>query len=474
MPTVSRDRVANLSRRFQTVVALAVLTLPVLVSAGQNSPKPQVTFTKDIAPILQRSCQTCHRPNSVAPMSLLTYEDTRPWAKAIKYRTGLRDKPDVMPPWFMEKNIGIQKYRNDISLTDEEVGKIASWVDAGAPRGNPADMPPPRSFPDASKWQLGEPDLIVSSPIVEMAESAPDWWGPIGKVPTGLTEDRYVASVEMREVNDLMGKVERQTIGALYIVHHLHSGLEYPDKMSVRLPTHEVGRNADVYDPAAGVLMKAGSILDFTVGSVHLHSNGKRTKAHIEYGFRFHPKGYQPSKKLYSVGAATTELDIKGMEANQKFEAFTVLQDHTKVMNFEPHMHASGVRMCLDAIYGSTVETLSCAGYNHGWVRVYTYDDDAAPLLPKGTILRITGYFDNSPANRNVADPRNWSGLGHRSMDNMMINIAQGVRLTDQEFQAEMAKRREQLRVTGAEPGPGCPLCGQSKALTASAGNQQQ
>jgi hypothetical protein len=336
-------------------------------------------------------------------------------------------------------------------------------------------MPPPRSFPDASKWQLGEPDLIVSSPIVEMAESAPDWWGPIGRVPTGLTEDRYVASVEMREVNDLMGKVERQTIGALYIVHHLHSGLEYPDKTTtVRLPTHEVGRNADVYDPEAGVLMKAGSTLDFTVGSVHLHSNGKRTKAHIEYGFRFHPKGYQPSKKLYAVGAATTELDIKGMEANQKFEAFTVLQDHTKVMNFEPHMHASGVRMCLDAIYGSTVETLSCAGYNHGWVRVYTYDDNAAPLLPKGTILRITGYFDNTPANRNVADPRNWSGLGHRSMDNMMINIAQGVRLTDQEFQAEMAKRREQLRLTGAELGPGCPLCSQSKAPTASAGNQQQ
>src|SRR5436190_6548798 len=153
-------------------VALAIFAALALTPsgalAGQTAAKT-ATFTKDIAPIFQRSCQTCHRPDSVAPMSLLTYEDVRPWARAIKYRTGLRDKPDVMPPWFMEKNIGIQKYRNDISLTDEEVGKIASWVDAGAPRGNPADMPPPRSFPDPSKWQLGEPDLIVSSPIVEMA-----------------------------------------------------------------------------------------------------------------------------------------------------------------------------------------------------------------------------------------------------------------------------------------------------------------
>src|SRR5438876_10210821 len=128
------------------LLIMALIALGTTANA-QSAPERQATFTKDVAPILQRSCQTCHRPNSVAPMSLLTYEDTRPWAKAIKYRTGLRDKPDVMPPWFMEKNIGIQKYRNDISLTDEEVGKIARWVDAGAPRGNPADMPPPRSFP---------------------------------------------------------------------------------------------------------------------------------------------------------------------------------------------------------------------------------------------------------------------------------------------------------------------------------------
>jgi hypothetical protein len=473
MPSTLKDRFALVSAGLMTV---ALITVPALASAGQGAAKnEQVTFSKDIAPILQRSCQNCHRPNSVAPMSLLTYEETRPWARSIKQRTGLRDKPLAMPPWFMEKNIGIQQYKDDISLNDEEVAKIAKWVDNGAPQGNLADMPPPRTFPDASKWQLGEPDLVVSSPTVEIGEAAPDWWGPIGQVPMpAAMQDRYIASVEMREVNDLAGKPERQTIGSFFIIHHLHAGLQYPDGGSVRLPTHEVGRNADVYDADAGLLMKANSILDFNVGSVHLHSNGRRTKAHVEYGFRFHPKGYVPTKKLYSVGAATVELDIKGMEANQKFEAFTVLQDNTKIMNYEPHMHANGVRMCLDAIYGSTTETLSCSGYNHGWVRVYTYADDAQPLLAKGTILRITGYFDNTPANKNVADPRNWSGLGHRSMDNMMINIAQGVRLTDEEFQQELVKRRQKLHLTGGETVPGCPLCGASGVTVTRTANQQQ
>jgi hypothetical protein len=173
-------------------------------SAAQVAPGGgDVTFTKDIAPILQRSCQKCHRPDSVAPMSLMTYEETRPWARAIKYRTGLRDKPEAMPPWFIDKTIGIQQYKDDISLSDDEVAKIAKWVDSGAPRGNPADMPPPRTFADASRWQLGEPDLVVAAPSVEIAETAPDWWGPIGQVPTGLTQDRYIASVEMREVNNL-------------------------------------------------------------------------------------------------------------------------------------------------------------------------------------------------------------------------------------------------------------------------------
>ena len=119
-----------------------------------------------------------------------------------------------------------------------------------------------------------------------------------------------------------------------------------------------------------------------------------------------------------------------------------MLQEHTKITSFEPHLHAPGSRMCLEAIWGINIQTLSCAGYDHNWVRGYDYADDAAPLLPKGTILHIIGYMDNSPSNKNVPDPRNWQGSGNRSVANMFIDLGQGVALSDEQFQDEMTKRR--------------------------------
>src|SRR3984893_15373434 len=130
------------SRRFAVwvsglVAAVCGLVASVAVSAQSGPPSAGVTFTKDIAPILQRSCQQCHHPDGVAPMALVTYEDVRPWARSIKARTGLRWQRGAMPPWFVEKNIGIQKFKNDPSLSDEEIARIARWVDSGAPQGNP-------------------------------------------------------------------------------------------------------------------------------------------------------------------------------------------------------------------------------------------------------------------------------------------------------------------------------------------------
>ena len=127
---------------------------------------------------------------------------------------------------------------------------------------------------------------------------------------------------------------------------------------------------------------------------------------------------------------------------------------------FEPHLHAAGVRMCLEAIWGRTREMLNCMGYDHSWVRVYTYADDAAPLLPKGTILRLVSYFNNSRSNPNVTDPRNWSGPGFRSVDQMLINLARGVYLTDERFEEELAARREKLGLKRGDTLIGCPLCG--------------
>src|SRR5262245_47928474 len=156
------------------VAALAALS-PIGLEGQAPGPAKTVTFTKDIAPILQRSCQNCHRPNSLAPMSLLTYEDARPYAASIKRRTAIRNRQGTMPPWYIEKDLGIQHYKNDISLSDEEIAKIAAWVDSGAPRGDPADMPPPKALVDGKAWSIGTPDLVVVTPSVRMKAVSPDW-----------------------------------------------------------------------------------------------------------------------------------------------------------------------------------------------------------------------------------------------------------------------------------------------------------
>ena len=455
----------------------------------------EVTWTKDIAPILQRSCQQCHRPDGGAPMSLITYEDTRPWARSIKQRTGLRDKQEAMPPWYIEKDLGVQDYKGDRSLSDEQVAAIAAWVDSGAPRGNPADAPPPLEFADASVWTIGEPDLIVSSPTVEIGAADPDWWGPIGQIPIeALTEDRYVAAVEMKEINDREPSSKRETVGSRWGIHHLVWNVVHPEEYTLEelealrvsdpekyarvvssttneqgfWPVHEVGRNADYFDPKAGVLMRSGSNIIFS--SAHLHSTGTHMKSRLDIGFRFHPRGYEPEYRNRLLAYGTADLDIRGGQANQKVESFQTLTHHAKLTIFEPHLHAAGVRMCLDAIYPTgSMETLSCAGYNHSWVRAYPYADHAAPLLPKGTILRITGYFDTSPGNRNVADPRNWTGMGDRSIDQMLINLAQGVELSDEQYAAELEQRRRTLDLAPGQYVVGCPGCG----YTGDAGQNQ-
>jgi hypothetical protein len=467
---------------------LAVVGLVAPSTLGAQTPITvgDLTFTKDIAPILQRSCENCHRAEGVAPMSLTTYEEVRPWARAIKTRTGIGPKAGVMPPFYVEKNIGIQKYQNDPSLSELEIAKIAKWADGGAPRGNPSDMPAPKQYADARAWTIGTPDLIVKLPEIVVKGNAPDWWGEIPSTEIGLTEDRYVAALEIKEFNDVNSKAggNRATVGGRYIFHHMiwgtrvlsaaNSGPANPfDVNTVSWPVHEVGRNADVFDPRNGKMLKAGSSI--VSDSIHLHSNGRDTSGHLEIGFKFHPKGYKPELRtaLFALGNGA-DIDIRPMEANQQLHAYAVLQENTKIISFEPHLHAPGARMCLEAIWGFNIQTLTCAGYDHNWVRGYTYADEAAPLLPKGTILHIIGFMDNSPANKNVPDPRNWQGSGNRSVANMFIDLGIRVALTDEQFQDEMAKRREKLNLTRNDVVIGCPLCASPAPAAAQAPRTQQ
>ena len=314
------------------VVAAVVAVTPFALKAEQAAPQT-VTFTKDIAPILQRSCENCHRPDGVAPMSLVTYEDARPWARAIKQRTGIGPRAGVMPPWYLEKNIGIQQFHNDPSLSDDEIAMIGKWADSGAPRGNPADMPPPKVYADRAAWAIGTPDLIVKMKEVVVKGNAPDWWGEIPSVPTGLTEDRYVAALEIKEVNDVptRSSQNRATVGGRFVVHHMiwrtqvldpNNDNQPPDQLSflldeeaVNWPVHEVGRNADFFDPKSARLLKAGSSV--VSDSVHLHSNGRDTKAHLEIGFKLMPRDYKPTYKRAVFGLGNgVDIDIKAMEPN--------------------------------------------------------------------------------------------------------------------------------------------------------------
>jgi hypothetical protein len=462
---MSKDRLPRILRLFSMLLAALVAATAGTVAQSPARVTGDVTFTRDIAPILQRSCQQCHRPDSVAPMALLTYEDVRPWARAIKTRTALRTQRGAMPPWFVEKNIGIQKFKNDISLSDEEIATIARWADNGAPRGNPADLPRPLQFDSADKWTIGEPDLVLRSREVIVPAVGPDRWGDIGLVPTGLTEDRYVSAVEVREINDVPKSGGTNTVGGRYVFHHMtyssvvqtESGSTSADEGATSWPIHEVGRNADVFPPEAGRLLAANSAL--SLAASHLHSNGRETRAHLEFAFKFFPRGYKPLYRRASMSLGNSiDIDTKPNLANQELHAYTVLQEHTKIITWEPHMHATGMRMCYEAIWGDHIQMLNCVGYDHNWVKQYVYSDDAAPLLPKGTILHLIGFLDTTPANRNPVDPRNWSGDGRRSISNMFSNLGYAVSLTDEQFQAEMAKRRQNLR-TWNDYDIGCPLC---------------
>jgi hypothetical protein len=429
-------------------IAAVVMTAAAAVAAGQAEPRGQVTFTKDIAPILQRSCQNCHHPGAMAPMSLITYEDVRPWARAIKLKTSLRE----MPPWFIEKNVGIQKFKDDPSLSNEEIAAIATWADGGTPRGNPVDMPPPRLFADGTAWSIGTPDLIVSSPATIVKAVAADDNRQLEPSPTRLTEDRYVKAVEVKEIRlaeKTITRVAGRTAGDLnyFALHHASIAAEAPEEVERDRGgfgiTWELGQNATIFPDDVGVRIAAGSLLTW---DVHVHSVGKEVPIRIDVAFKFHPKGYRPKHTQSSVQmtlASQSDLDIPADQDNVMVDGFYVIPQPTRMLTFEPHLHASGKRMCVEAIYPNGYrEILNCAGYNHNWVKIYNYEDDVAPLLPTGTIIHMISWHDNTPGNRRVVDPRNWKGFGTRSIDDMSTMLPRMIYLTEEEFKAEVAARK--------------------------------
>src|SRR5438874_9471148 len=199
--------------RVSMALAVSGLVAASFPAAAADAPKSP-TFTRDVAPIFQQKCESCHRPDNMAPMSLTTYEEARPWAKSIAARVAARQRP----PWHIDKTVGIQKFKNDRSLSDEQIETIVSWVNAGSPKGDPKDMPAPRVWKDESGWAMankyGAPDLVVKSPEYTMPPVAQDaWWRR--SVPTNLAEPRWVRAIEIRPVGTNAPKITHHALPQL-------------------------------------------------------------------------------------------------------------------------------------------------------------------------------------------------------------------------------------------------------------------
>ena len=424
-----------------TLGTLFAAAAPALAQAPAD-----VTFARDVAPILQRSCQGCHRTGSMAPMSLVTYQEVRPWARSIREKVANR----VMPPWHIDKTVGVREFANDISLSDAEIDAVVRWVDAGAPLGNPDDLPPPIDWPAGDVWRLaeknddlGEPDLVIrSTPWTQASEGQDQWYQPI--VETGLTEDRWVQALEVRP--SLPGRP---------IVHHAVTYLlqeESPEDFdaAVEVPgsgsyftEYAVGKAGDIFREGTGKLLKAGSRVRF---DLHYHSVGEEITDSTELGIWLYPRNYTPKYRVYAqamgVRQAMRTLDIPP-GAVTEHEAFVPLRLPARLENFQPHMHIRGKAMAMEAIYpDGRVEMLNYVGnFDFNWHVNYVYTDDSAPVLPAGTIIKLTAWHDNSSANRANPDPTQWVGWGQRSYDDMYHAHVNVVYLTDEDYEQITAER---------------------------------
>ena len=427
------------------VVGAAFAAFGSLEAAAQTPASPAATtFTKDVAPILQRSCQKCHRPDSMAPMSLLTYEDVRPWARTIKQKVTTRE----MPPWYIDRTVGIRTFDNDPSLSDDEVATIARWVDSGALRGNPADLPPPVQFSDDDIWHIGKPDLVVKSVKHTIPALGSDWWGDY-VVDTGLTEDRYLKAVETKPSS-----------GSKQVVHHAVTYLIQDENGAEELigrganleggflNEYAVGKNGDVFPEGTGRLVKAGSKIRF---NMHYHSNGEEKVDQSEIALVFYPKGYVPKYYIQASHTGDTEdLDIPAGVDNVRSDGYTRLTKNARITSFQPHLHNRGKAQCMEAIYpDGRQEMLSCVNnYKFGWHIVYNYTQDVQPLLPAGTLLHVISWHNNTASNRYNQDPKNWAGFGQRSIDDMSFSWVNYIWLTDEDFKQQVERRAQNRAAT--------------------------
>ena len=394
-------------------------------------------------------------------MSLLSYPDVRPWARSIKDRVERR----LMPPWHLDTTVGIQDFKNDISLKPDEIDMVVQWVDAGAPEGDPADLPEPLQFPRADAWEvealLGRPpDFIVrSTPYTVVANGQDQWWAPEVEFD-GFDEPRYIRAAEFKPSYPL----------GIKVAHHGHAmlrgaapqeGDERPP--SVRLVGMGIGKRWDLLPEGVGKLLPPGpATVRF---NLHYFPTGEQVTDVIDVGVWLYPAEDEPSKvtagerQFYVDGTHRTRPRASDIlippHGHLVLEDQYVMAQPALLQSFRPHMHMRGTEMSMEVLYpDGRRELLSSVNrYDHNWQIAYVYDDDAQPLLPRGTVLMLRSKFDNTAANRINPDPDQWVVFGARGVDEMSHAWIGITYLDDAEYE-ELSAARADKRPTDESESP--------------------
>ena len=431
---------------------------------GEGPEDAEVTFTKDVAPILQANCQICHRPGSIAPMALISYEQVRPFAPLMKEKVVQR----LMPPWPLDRTVGIQKFKNDPSLSEKEIQTIASWADSGAPRGDPADMPDLIEWPDFTKtWMLGaefgDPDIVIRTEDFTVRANGLDQWFASEVPIEGLTEERWIRAVEIRPSNP----------DAAYVFHHGNSSLrqsnESGDSEGAGLIAAAVGKMYDILPPDAGIRLLPGA----TVASgFHYFPIGREIpNATVDIGIYLYPPGEKPlfdlggARTIQADGSATSTggpwLKISSEPAGglgrsdifippnstAMLRGTWVVDKPTRIHSIRGHMHLRGKYQVLEAVYpDGRLEVLFKLDWQHRWHTAFLPEDDVMPLLPKGTVVIATSYFDNTADNPDNPDPDQLVVFGKRSVDEMSHIWIGRTFFSEDEFERLVAEREQLLR----------------------------